>query len=375
MRMQSYYQSRKTRAGGILLLGLLLVLGLVGQTEAAVTVESYSGNVEVLFDQEQSWQPLSHETTLEAGDQILVGTASSADLVCEDGSTLHLDEETQLAIKDLEFSLSQEVRVSKLTLFWGKVTAKAATFTGFKKNTFEIETDTVVAGVKFSSLTITSGENGTQIIPIEGAFEFSQIDGNTQINYEQNGIKVRLALPADARITMHITPDEPVQITTNETPVTDVTVRTTSDAGTVDSTLNIPAETTVLIGKDPVTDETTIGSDTDMDVRIGDETITITAGSEIGVKATATGAEIHVNEGMATVGDQTVNAGDPPVPIQATPAPSDEEAEETEDEEAADEATPVPEPTPEPEETRVEPPPPELEAPPDERTGSPTVVE
>lgn len=330
MRMQSYYQSRKTRAGGILLLGLLLVLGLVGQTEAAVTVESYSGNVEVLFDQEQSWQPLSHETTLEAGDQILVGTASSADLVCEDGSTLHLDEETQLAIKDLEFSLAQETRISKLALLWGTVTAKAATFTGFKKNTFEIETDTVVAGVKFSSLTITSGENGTQIIPIEGAFEFSQIDGNTQINYEQNGIKVRLALPA---------------------------------------------ETTVLIGKDPVTDETTIGSDTDMDVRIDDETITITAGSEIGVKATATGAEIHVNEGTATVGDQTVNAGDPPVPIQATPAPSDEEAEETEDEEAADEATPVPEPTPEPEETRVEPPPPELEAPPDERTGSPTVVE
>lgn len=149
--------------------------------EAAVIVRSFRGTVEVLLQSEGAWKPASEAMELNAGDEIMTGKGSSVDLLCEDGSELHLEEETQLAINKLEFSVAEKTRVSRFKLFWGSITAKAAELV-FKKNTFEIETDTVVAGFKFSSMKIIAHQSGspggnpsTKILPIEGKFEMQQI--------------------------------------------------------------------------------------------------------------------------------------------------------------------------------------------------------
>jgi hypothetical protein len=144
--------------GKIALIVFMLCFVSTVSAEAAVTVRAFTGTVEVLLKGKDTWKPTSEAMELNVGDEILTGKGSSVDLLSEDGSELHLGEETQLAISELEFSVTEKTRVSRFKLIWGTVTAKVATFM-FKKNTFEIETDTVVAGFKFSNLQIATKQN------------------------------------------------------------------------------------------------------------------------------------------------------------------------------------------------------------------------
>ena len=156
--------------------------------EAVVTIRSATGTIEVLLQEEQTWKPLGETKTLRAGDQIMTGPGASVDLILEDGSELNLGEETQLALSELDFSMAEKKRVSRLKLFWGRLTAKAEKL-DFEENVFDVETDTVVAGFKFSSATIIAEEPksvGAQptvkIIPLEGSFEIRQTDvGSTTV--------------------------------------------------------------------------------------------------------------------------------------------------------------------------------------------------
>ena len=201
------------RIGIIVFLGYLFSITSV---EAAITVQSFSGGVKVLLKDESTWKPLPEKIELKAGDQILTEKGGSVDLLSGDGSTFHLDGETQLAINELEFSKPQKTRVSRLKLFWGSLTAKAATLV-FNKNVFEVETDTVVAGFRFSSMTIKAEEgSGTTIIPLDGKLEFKQLEGNTQVDYTSpEGVVTTYTLPATAQVLMDITPDKPFQMTSN----------------------------------------------------------------------------------------------------------------------------------------------------------------
>ena len=175
--------------GKIALIVFMLCFVSTVSAEAAVTVRAFTGTVEVLLKGEDTWKPTSEAMELNVGDEILTGKGSSVDLLGEDGSELHLGEETQLAISELEFSVTEKTRVSRFKLVWGTVTAKAATFM-FKKNTFEIETDTVVAGFKFSNLQMAAKQNEageqpyTKVSPLEGKFELRQKPGEGKTDVE-----------------------------------------------------------------------------------------------------------------------------------------------------------------------------------------------
>ncbi len=175
-----------TRIVQIIGRGMLMILVALGLpaalTQAAVTVQSFTGPVEVQF-QGGAWTPATAFVELDKGDAITTGKGGTAALLFEDGSTLGLEQETQLAISDLQFSEAEEVRVSRLKLLWGSITGKAKPL-NFKQNTFEVETETALAGFKFSSMRIvtkSSGElNGnlcpcTELYPLEGTFEIQTI--------------------------------------------------------------------------------------------------------------------------------------------------------------------------------------------------------
>jgi cell division septation protein DedD len=201
---------------GQYLLGIILFLGCVvaiTPAEAAITVQTFNPPVEVLLKEKGVWEPLSDAIQLDAGDQILTGKGGSVDLLFEDGSTLHLDAETQLAISELEFSVAEKTRVSRLKLFWGAITAKAATL-AFKKNVFEVETDTVVVGFKFSSMKIISKPvetlddlPSTRILPIEGKFEIRQFgEGTTYVEsfLEANRGGIVFSMNSDTQVTLEV---------------------------------------------------------------------------------------------------------------------------------------------------------------------------
>jgi hypothetical protein len=163
-------------------LGCIVMVTFIGcifsvpVADATVTVQSVSGTVKVLLEKEPVWKPLTEKVQLRAGDQVMTEAGASVDLLLEDGSELHLGEETQLAISELEFSMAEKTRISRFKLFWGALTAKAAKF-AFKKNVFEVETDTVVAGMKFSKMKVVSKKDDTrpdEVTALEGGTYIKQ---------------------------------------------------------------------------------------------------------------------------------------------------------------------------------------------------------
>lgn len=166
-------------------IGIILFLGYwvtITPAEAAVTVRSFSGTVEVLFKGEHGWKPFSDTMKLDVGDQIRTGQDSSVDLVCEDKSELDLRENTQLAIRELEFSVAQKTCVSRFNLFWGAVAVKVAIFE-LEKNSFEIETNTAIVTIKSSEgiVTVSKDTPQTDVFVKQGLFEIQQT-GNGIVN-------------------------------------------------------------------------------------------------------------------------------------------------------------------------------------------------
>lgn len=168
------------RAGLILVVVFLGCFLWVSQAEAVLTAQSISGTVEVLLTGEQNWKPLTATMKLQTGDQIKTGPNSSVDLWFEDGSVLNLAEGSQLSINQLEVSTVQKSRVARFKLWWGAVTAKV-TRLAFTENVCEVETETVVAGVKFSEMTVIQPQNTSQseVIARQGLIEIRQVGEGT----------------------------------------------------------------------------------------------------------------------------------------------------------------------------------------------------
>ncbi|MBD3309113.1 hypothetical protein GF339_22120 [candidate division KSB3 bacterium] len=152
----------------ILIAAFLVIGGLSTPGEAVLRPQTITGDVE----KGMPWVRLEKDMALQAGDQIRTKADSEVSLLSEDGSVFYIGENTELAIQALEFSEPQKTRVSRIKLLWGALTAKASTLS-FSKNEFSVETDTVVAGFKFSSARFLRNDQGTEIYPIEGTFEFT----------------------------------------------------------------------------------------------------------------------------------------------------------------------------------------------------------
>ncbi len=199
---------------GILLLksiGMIVFVGylfFITPAEAAVTIQPLSGTVEVFFKGEQAWKPFSDTTALNVGDQVRIGKAGSADLLGEDQSVLHLGEETQLAINELEFSKVQKARVFRFKLFWGTVTSEVVEL-DFKQDIFELETDTSVTTAKSSEGIVVASrdEPRSDVIVKQGFFEIRQT-GKGMVNIsglvdKQEGLTFRLN-SVGARILLEV---------------------------------------------------------------------------------------------------------------------------------------------------------------------------
>jgi hypothetical protein len=205
--------------GGLFLMILILVWGgyviFPAFVEAAMTVQVFSGPVQVILKEEGNWKPVTDKMQLQAGDEIMTAAGGSVVLLGEDGSELQIGEKTQLAISELDFSTTRKTRVSRFKLFWGKLTGKAAKY-DYRNNTFNVETDTVVAGFKFSQMTIIAppqdDESPTKLIPLEGKFEFKQTDtGKTAVDCRLDDKRAGIAFPIESvgtTVEMQVQPAE-----------------------------------------------------------------------------------------------------------------------------------------------------------------------
>lgn len=137
---------RRHLSAGVLVsrIGMVLFMGVflsITPVEAAIRPQSIAGIVEVLLEGEQAWKPLLDTMQLNTGAQVRTGEAGEVELRCEDGSVVHLDAKTQIAISALQFSKAQKTRVFRFKLLQGTVTLNVVEldFTRFKLSKQSLE--------------------------------------------------------------------------------------------------------------------------------------------------------------------------------------------------------------------------------------------
>jgi hypothetical protein len=171
----------------VVLIGIVCWTGIIQPVaaEAQLTAQSLNGTVEVLLAGEQTWKPLAEASKLRTGDQVRTSGNSAVDLWFEDGSVINLAEGTQVTITELQVSTAEKSRIARFKLWWGAVTAKV-TKLSFDENICEIETDTFLANIKFSEVTITHPANTPQ----------------AEVTARQGGVSVRRLTADDRTVTV-----------------------------------------------------------------------------------------------------------------------------------------------------------------------------
>ncbi|MCP4397366.1 MAG: hypothetical protein GY801_08720, partial [bacterium] len=101
-----------------------------------------SGSVEITTDGE-TWTAFNQDGALKAGDSIRTGEGSAVSLKAEDGSTLYLEEQTQLTIAELTFSAIDRARIFRFYLERGILTVKVGNVES-KASAFDVTTRSVL---------------------------------------------------------------------------------------------------------------------------------------------------------------------------------------------------------------------------------------
>ncbi|GAK48931.1 hypothetical protein U14_00143 [Candidatus Moduliflexus flocculans] len=162
---------------GVAVIGLIgLCAFIAGTADAMLTPQGANGTIEVMVAGETSWKPIAEIASLRSGDQVRTMTGSSIELWFDDGSLFRLGESTQILLKDIQVSQAEKSRIAKISLVVGTITAKI-TKLGYTQSLCEIDTGTVLVGVKFSQATVQKFQGGTPdlVIAEQGTVDIQQI--------------------------------------------------------------------------------------------------------------------------------------------------------------------------------------------------------
>lgn len=162
---------------GVAVIGLIgLCAFIAGTADAMLTPQGANGTIEVMAAGETSWKPIAEIASLRSGDQVRTMTGSSIELWFDDGSLLRLGESTQILLKDIRVSQAEKNRIAKISLVIGTITAKI-TKLGYTQSLCEIDTGTVLVGVKFSQATVQKFQDGSPdlVIAEQGSIDVQQI--------------------------------------------------------------------------------------------------------------------------------------------------------------------------------------------------------
>lgn len=119
---------------------------------------------------------------VEVNDVIMTGDNSTASIVFADESTIKIEANSRLVVKD--FTLVGETRKSTLSLVMGKVTAKVKKFIG-GNNTFEVHSPTAIASVKGTIFTVAAETIAdvptTTITCLEGSLSVNALSATREV--------------------------------------------------------------------------------------------------------------------------------------------------------------------------------------------------
>ncbi len=177
----------------LVLLCLLASLPAPAETQPAANLSIYTGECRVWrqgkLDDAEVGQPLF------AGDSVLTGKESKAELAFLDGTSVRISENARLLVQQAD-------TLRSLKLLWGKLWAKVAKLSSAHSR-FQVETPTAVAGVRGTEFRVEVDPDSATRVAVE--------EGEVEVVQPRLARMVRLAAMRQAFFRRGREPSEPSQ--------------------------------------------------------------------------------------------------------------------------------------------------------------------
>lgn len=147
-------------------------------TEAAGTVVSIKGTVELGRGRPERWRPVERGSIVQVGDWIRTAADSGARLIMNDDTVINIAENGRILIDRLYKRPGDGTFETLLKVFEGKIRAVVSEYYGRPHAKFQIETPTAVSGVRGTEFIVSydSKQDRSEIVGISGTVEVHLID-------------------------------------------------------------------------------------------------------------------------------------------------------------------------------------------------------
>jgi hypothetical protein len=143
------YQQHLLRIATLVLFVFLCFTTVISAQQPTATIQSVSGEVLVAL-QGQAAVSAAAGTALHEGDIIETKAGAGVVLLLSDGSQFQLSQNTRLDLAVFKQKPQTQARVSRMTLWYGKIQATLSPGHQQKGSSFTVDTPNATAGVKFS---------------------------------------------------------------------------------------------------------------------------------------------------------------------------------------------------------------------------------
>lgn len=145
-------------------------------SDFSATLTDFMGEVSIQKPEEEIWLPVEKNMPLEEGDLLKTGPGAYAEVLIDDGSVIKVEENTEIAFDELNAGYETKRIESTIFLEFGRLIANIVRFT-FPGSRFEIETPTMVAGVRGTEFIVeTAGSEQTDVGVFEGEVSVAGFD-------------------------------------------------------------------------------------------------------------------------------------------------------------------------------------------------------
>jgi hypothetical protein len=171
----------------LVLIGFMLIPAGVAEAKASATMAEFTGEVSIFKAGEKEPFQAEENLPIEAGDTIITGNDSSAEILIDDGSMVTISENTEITFDTLMADYESNLIQSSILMRVGRLFANISRFV-HGQSSFSVSTPTAVAGVRgtefvveaFDSEKTDFGVFDGELL-VEGVDEYGSVIDNSRV--------------------------------------------------------------------------------------------------------------------------------------------------------------------------------------------------
>lgn len=127
--------------------------GAQPSTPFSATLIDFEGEVLIQKGGENLWLPVEKDIPLEQGDHLKTGAKAFAEILVDDGSQIRMEENSEITLSELSADFQTKSITASVYLWFGRMLSNLTRF-AHARSKFEVQTPTVVAGVRGTDFAI-----------------------------------------------------------------------------------------------------------------------------------------------------------------------------------------------------------------------------